>query len=89
MTPRAYGQRGELPAGRMHGMVKSFDLERGWGWISPSGGGGDVFLHVSDFEGSGPIGRGDVVEFELARVDQRSSEKWRPRAKRVVRIGEA
>jgi CspA family cold shock protein len=41
------------PAERLDGVVKWFDVARGFGFISPSDGGKDVFVHVSALRRSG------------------------------------
>ncbi len=51
------------------GVVKSFDEDKGFGFIRPDGGGKDVFLHVTALSRSG-LGRpahGQKVSCELAR----------------------
>ena len=49
------------------GTVKWFDLEKGFGFISPKSGEKDIFLHISDLQASGyvDIEQGDFVEFEI------------------------
>lgn len=48
------GDRGPVgPAERLDGVVKWFDVARGFGFISPSDGGKDVFVHVSALRRSG------------------------------------
>jgi CspA family cold shock protein len=36
--------------------VKWFNIERGYGFIAPDGGGNDIFVHVSALERSGIAG---------------------------------
>jgi len=49
------GERGPPtgPAERLDGVVKWFDATRGFGFISPSDGGKDVFVHMSALRRSG------------------------------------
>jgi cold shock protein len=49
------------------GIVKFFNAEKGYGFISREGG-EDVFVHFSNIEGSGykSLREGDKVEFEVA-----------------------
>jgi len=49
------------------GTVKWFNDSKGYGFISPSGGGDDVFVHFSAIEGEGfkTLAEGQQVEFEV------------------------
>jgi len=49
------------------GTVKWFNTTKGYGFIEPSEGGKDVFVHISQVERSGLTGLADnqQVEFEL------------------------
>ena len=48
------------------GKVKFFNTEKGFGFITPEGGGGgkDVFVHANDLGGA-TIQEGSKVEFEV------------------------
>jgi CspA family cold shock protein len=48
------------------GTVKFFNSEKGFGFISPEGGGNDVFVHVTavDAAGMGALKEGQRVSFE-------------------------
>jgi len=48
------------------GTVKWFNESKGYGFISPSDGGSDVFVHFSAIEGDGfkTLTEGQQVEFE-------------------------
>jgi CspA family cold shock protein len=54
------------------GTVKFFNLDKGYGFISPDSGGQDAFVHISAVERAGMISlnEGDRIEFEL-EVDRR------------------
>ena len=63
------------------GTVKWFDDSKGYGFITPSDGGKDVFVHFSAIESDGfrTLAEGEQVEFEI-----RDSERGR-HAAHVVR----
>ena len=49
------------------GTVKWFNVNKGYGFIQPEGGGKDTFVHISAVERAGinSLNEGDRVEFEL------------------------
>jgi len=47
-----------------NGTVKFFNDEKGFGFITPTGGGKDVFVHVNGLNG-GSITEGDNVSYDL------------------------
>lgn len=49
------------------GKVKWFNPQKGFGFIEPENGGGDVFVHISAVEAAGlrSLDDGQVVEYEL------------------------
>lgn len=49
------------------GTVKWFNESKGFGFITPSDGGKDVFVHFSAIQGSGfrTLKEGQTVEFEI------------------------
>ena len=51
------------------GTVKWFNTSKGYGFISPSDGQNDVFVHISAVERAGlsTLNEGQHVQFELAR----------------------
>jgi cold shock protein len=57
-----------MAEGRATGIVKNFDLERGYGFIAWSGG-KDIFVHKSDVEraGLGVLQEGDRVSFTVEK----------------------
>ncbi len=46
------------------GTVKFFNDAKGFGFITPDGGGKDVFVHANDTDGA-HLKEGDTVEFEV------------------------
>jgi len=51
----------------MRGTVKWFNAAKGYGFISPSDGGDDVFAHYTaiDMDGYKTLAEGQQVEYEL------------------------
>ncbi len=49
------------------GTVKWFNPTKGFGFIEPTNGGGDVFVHISAVEASSLNGlnEGDKIEFDI------------------------
>ncbi len=68
---------------RTKGTVKWFNEEKGYGFITPEGGGRDCFVHHSAIQAEGfkSLDENDVVEF-----DQVDGAKG-PSAENVVRVG--
>jgi CspA family cold shock protein len=51
------------------GTVKWFNEKKGYGFITPDGGGQDLFVHYSSIQASGfrTLKEGQRVEFEIAK----------------------
>jgi CspA family cold shock protein len=48
------------------GTVKFFNVAKGFGFITPEGGGKDVFVHANDINGA-VLNEGTQVEFEVVQ----------------------
>ncbi|MFJ4292831.1 cold-shock protein [Cupriavidus sp. NPDC089707] len=51
------------------GVVKWFNDEKGYGFITPDDGGKDLFAHHSEIQGTGfkSLAEGEKVEFEVTQ----------------------
>lgn len=66
----------------MHGRVKWFNPEKGYGFIERDGGGKDVFVHFSAIQDEGfkTLEEGQEVEFEIVEGERG------PQAANVVKL---
>jgi cold shock protein len=73
--PRSGGGGSRDPAGPGSGVVKWFNSTKGFGFIQPNDGGGDVFVHISAVEQAGLRGldEGQAVSYEL-EADRRTGK---------------
>lgn len=75
-APQVERNRGEgSPAGSGQGVVKWFNPTKGFGFIQPADGGGDVFVHISAVERAGLRGlsEGQPIAYDLEQ-DRRSGK---------------
>lgn len=54
---------------RMHGLVKFFNKDKGFGFITPDDGGKDVFVHVSAVQRAGVPHLNDGMKVSFATED--------------------
>lgn len=58
------------------GIVKWFDKKKGYGFITPDGGGKDIFVHITEVDKAGisAMNEGDAISYEVGE-DKRTSKK--------------
>jgi CspA family cold shock protein len=49
------------------GTVKWFNESKGFGFITPADGSKDLFAHISEVQGGGPLKEGQKVEYEVTQ----------------------
>jgi len=73
--PRKWPEGTEPSEGKQIGAVKWFNSEKGFGFIAPTEGGDDLFVHQTAINASGfrSLREGEEVEFKV--VDERGQKK--------------
>ena len=71
---------GGAPVRGGEGVVARYDLERGFGFITPDAGGADLFVHMSVLESTEPLRKGERVRYGVRQSDRG------PQADRVERL---
>jgi cold shock protein len=64
-------RRGARPSSSLEGAVKWFEPDKGYGFISPDGGGKDVFIHITALRRSGLEGLAPGQRVRVEVVDGR------------------
>ena len=57
------------------GVVVGFKDDRGFGFIRPDGGGGDVFVHAGDIANADKLNQGQRVSFEIIMDEKRGKSR--------------
>jgi cold shock protein len=78
----AFDRRPLRPSMSLEGAVKWFEPEKGYGFISPDGGGKDVFIHITALRRSGVTGLDPGQRVRVEVVDGKKGQE----AERVTLI---
>jgi CspA family cold shock protein len=57
------------------GVVVGFKDDRGFGFIRPDGGSGDIFVHARDIANADKLNQGQRVSFEIIMDDKRGKQR--------------
>ena len=76
----AHPKSADGPARAGEGVVARYDAERGFGFITPDGGGADLFVHVSVLADAEALFEGERVRYKVRQSDRG------PQADRVERV---
>ncbi len=69
-TGRGHASAGEVPARAGEGVVARYDVERGFGFITPDVGGADLFVHMSVLGDAEPLRKGERVRYKTRQSDR-------------------
>uniref|UniRef100_UPI0030EB2175 cold-shock protein n=1 Tax=Aquipuribacter hungaricus TaxID=545624 RepID=UPI0030EB2175 len=70
-TGGGHAAAGSAPADGADGTVSWFDVDKGFGFVTPDGGGEDVFVHVRALSGGlGSLAEGDRVTYGVVQGDK-------------------
>ena len=72
---------------RQNGTIKFFNQAKGYGFVSPEGGGKDVFVHVTAVQRSGIPELNEERRKELVKVAHKYAEAARVAVRHVRRDG--
>jgi cold shock protein len=71
LSTAAPASMGARPSSTLEGAVKWFEPDKGYGFISPDGGGKDVFVHITALRRSGVDALGSGQRVRVAVIDGR------------------
>ena len=70
--PGALPGEGAPPPGKIMGTVKAFNMDRGFGFVTPDGGGDDLFAHSAKYQDGNALSVGSRVCFKPSFDQQKS-----------------